>query len=63
MQGSCTAYIMVLEDKQLHTANLGDSGLVVMRDNKVVYNSQPQQQFHSCPFQFYMPDAGQGHLP
>ena len=63
MQGSCTACILVLEGNQLHVANLGDSGFVVVRDNKVVYKSQPQQQFHNCPFQLYMPGAGHGHLP
>ncbi len=40
--GSSTACIIVFnrESNYLHTANLGDSGFVIIRNNKIVHRSQ-----------------------
>ena len=63
MQGSCTVCILVLKGNQLHAANLGDSGFLVVRNEKVVYKSKQQQISFNCPYQLHMPGAGRGQLP
>ena len=63
LQGSCTACILVLEGNQLHVANLGDSGFLVVRNGKVVYKSEPQQVSFNYPYQLHMPGATRGQLP
>jgi protein phosphatase PTC7 len=51
--GSSTACIIVFhrESQSLHTANLGDSGFVIIRNNKIVHRSQEQQHYFNSPFQ------------
>ncbi|CAF3307746.1 unnamed protein product [Rotaria socialis] len=51
--GSSTACIVALhnEERILHTANLGDSGFVVIRRNTIVHRSQEQQHYFNSPFQ------------
>ncbi|CAF1088207.1 unnamed protein product [Rotaria sordida] len=51
--GSSTACIVALhnEERILHTANLGDSGFVVIRKNTIVHRSQEQQHYFNSPFQ------------
>lgn len=51
--GSSTACIVALhkEKRILHTANLGDSGFVVIRKNAIVHRSQEQQHYFNSPFQ------------
>lgn len=51
--GSSTACILVFnrESRLIHTANLGDSGFVVVRDNKIVHRSQEQCHYFNAPFQ------------
>jgi serine/threonine protein phosphatase PrpC len=51
--GSSTACIVALhkEKRILHTANLGDSGFVVIRSNSIVHRSQEQQHYFNSPFQ------------
>ena len=51
--GSSTACIILFhhDTNLLHTANLGDSGFVVIRDNKVIHKSQEQQHYFNSPFQ------------
>lgn len=39
------------EKRILHTANLGDSGFVVIRKNAIVHRSQEQQHYFNSPFQ------------
>lgn len=39
------------EKSILHTANLGDSGFVVIRKNAIVHRSQEQQHYFNSPFQ------------
>jgi len=51
--GSSTACIIVFnrESNYLHTANLGDSGFVIVRNNKIVHRSREQQHYFNSPFQ------------
>lgn len=51
--GSSTACIIVFnrESNCLHSANLGDSGFVVIRHNKIVHRSQEQTHYFNSPFQ------------
>lgn len=51
VQGSSTACILALEGDTLHAANLGDSGFMVVRRNKVMYKSRSQQHQFNYPFQ------------
>ena len=50
-QGSSTACILALEGATLHAANLGDSGFMVVRRNKVMFKSRSQQHQFNYPFQ------------
>ena len=51
--GSSTACIVALHHEKsiLHTANLGDSGFVIIRKNAIVHRSQEQQHYFNSPFQ------------
>ncbi|CAF0752797.1 unnamed protein product [Didymodactylos carnosus] len=51
--GSSTACIVALHKEKsiLHTANLGDSGFVIIRKNQIVHRSQEQQHYFNSPFQ------------
>ena len=51
--GSSTACIIVFhrESSYLHSANLGDSGFVIVRDSKIIHRSQEQQHYFNSPFQ------------
>lgn len=51
--GSSTACIIVFhrESSLLHSANLGDSGFVIIRNNKIVHRSQEQRHYFNSPFQ------------
>ncbi|KAL3857154.1 hypothetical protein ACJMK2_011849 [Sinanodonta woodiana] len=51
--GSSTACIVALhkEERTIYTANLGDSGFLVIRDGEVVHRSQEQQHYFNTPFQ------------
>ncbi|KAH8417062.1 hypothetical protein KR222_002489, partial [Zaprionus bogoriensis] len=55
--GSSTACLVALNrsDCTLHTANLGDSGFLVLRDNRVVLKSDEQQHEFNTPFQLSVP--------
>lgn len=61
--GSSTACIIVFnrESNYLHTANLGDSGFVVVRENKIVHRSREQQHYFNSPFQMaILPNMSSG---
>lgn len=45
------------EDLKLYTANIGDSGFMVVRDGEVIHRSQEQQHFFNTPFQLSLPPA------
>eukprot|EP00062_Callorhinchus_milii_P026957 gi/632989689/ref/XP_007883781.1/ PREDICTED: protein phosphatase PTC7 homolog [Callorhinchus milii] len=51
--GSSTACLVVLDRQrgQLHTANLGDSGFLVVRGGRIIHRSQEQQHYFNTPFQ------------
>ena len=59
--GSSTACIMVLDKKSqmLHSANLGDSGFLVIRHGSVVHQSSEQQHYFNTPYQLAIPPPGQ----
>jgi len=55
--GSSTACVMVLShaDRVLRTANIGDSGFLVVRAGEVVHRSREQQHSFNTPFQLSLP--------
>ena len=52
---------MVLDKKSqmLHSANLGDSGFLVIRRGSVVHQSSEQQHYFNTPYQLAIPPPGQ----
>ncbi|CAG9460958.1 unnamed protein product [Pedinophyceae sp. YPF-701] len=50
--GSTTACIAELQGDVLVCANVGDSGMIVARNGRVVQRTTPQQHFFDCPLQF-----------
>lgn len=52
-RGAATAIVAVLDGERavLQVANLGDSGLRVVRKGDVIFRTQPLQHFFDCPFQ------------
>lgn len=57
--GSSTACLLTLDRKNcmLHSANLGDSGFMVLRDKKIVYKSEEQQHGFNTPYQLALPPS------
>ncbi|CAG5122817.1 unnamed protein product [Candidula unifasciata] len=51
--GSSTACIVSLhrEERTIYSANLGDSGFLVIRDGEVVHRSTEQQHYFNTPYQ------------
>lgn len=61
--GSSTACIVSLhrEERTIYTANLGDSGFLIIRDGEVVHRSLEQQHYFNTPFQLAVaPPSQQG---
>lgn len=58
--GSSTACIVVLnrETSMVYTANIGDSGFVIVRHGEVVHRSEEQQHYFNTPFQLSLPPPG-----
>ncbi|KAK4294715.1 hypothetical protein Pmani_032680 [Petrolisthes manimaculis] len=58
--GSSTACVVVLQGDMghLYSANIGDSGFVVVRNGSVVHRSQEQQHYFNTPFQLSLPPPG-----
>lgn len=58
--GSSTACVVVLQGDagQLYSANIGDSGFLVVRNGSVVHRSQEQQHYFNTPFQLSLPPPG-----
>jgi protein phosphatase PTC7 len=50
-KGASTACIAMLKDNILHYINVGDSGFMIFRANKLAYQSPIQQHYFNCPFQ------------
>lgn len=51
IQGSSTACVLVLKGKTLLTNNVGDSGFMIIRDNKIFYRFKEQLHSFNYPFQ------------
>jgi protein phosphatase PTC7 len=51
VRGSSTACILALEGDHLHSANLGDSGFLIVRNGEVVFQSPQQQHHFNFPYQ------------
>ena len=51
--GSSTACVCVFnrESRHLHSANLGDSGFVVIRNNKIVHRSRETLHYFNAPYE------------
>lgn len=51
--GSATACVLLFDytTENLLSANLGDSGFVVIRNKKIVHRSVEQQHYFNCPYQ------------
>lgn len=58
--GSSTACVIILnkENSTLYTANIGDSGFMVVRQGKVIHRSEEQQHYFNTPFQLSLPPPG-----
>ncbi|XP_058062310.1 protein phosphatase PTC7 homolog [Anopheles bellator] len=58
--GSSTACIVVFnrEDSSIYTANIGDSGFIIVRKGEIVHRSEEQQHYFNTPFQLSLPPAG-----
>eukprot|EP00095_Tigriopus_kingsejongensis_P002543 maker-scaffold344_size201325-snap-gene-1.25 protein:Tk02543 transcript:maker-scaffold344_size201325-snap-gene-1.25-mRNA-1 annotation:"phosphatase ptc7 homolog" len=59
IMGSSTACVCMLShaDRKLYTANIGDSGFLVVRRGEVVQRSQEQQHSFNTPFQLSLPPS------
>ncbi|CAG9824665.1 unnamed protein product [Phaedon cochleariae] len=59
-QRSSTACVVLLnaETCHLYTANIGDSGFMVVRRGEVVRRSEEQQHYFNTPFQLSLPPPG-----
>ena len=51
VQGSSTACVVLLRETDLHIANLGDSGLALLRGGQLLFKSPPQQHQFNFPYQ------------
>lgn len=63
--GSSTACVVVLNraDCTMYTANIGDSGFMVLRQGRVVHRSEEQQHYFNTPFQLSLaPPDQSGHV-
>nr|CAH7744820.1 unnamed protein product [Callosobruchus chinensis] len=58
--GSSTACVVILnkENSTLYTANIGDSGYMVVRRGRIVRRSEEQQHYFNTPFQLSLPPPG-----
>uniref|UniRef100_A0A0N4ZV92 Protein phosphatase n=1 Tax=Parastrongyloides trichosuri TaxID=131310 RepID=A0A0N4ZV92_PARTI len=53
--GSSTACILIIHDNILYSANLGDSGFLVWRNDEVIYKSKEQVHYFNAPYQLCSP--------
>lgn len=60
-KGSSTACIITLTEQNLHAINLGDSGFIVVRDGRTIFESPVQQ--HGFNFTYQLEDSKTGDLP
>ncbi|XP_057428951.1 probable protein phosphatase 2C 26 [Lotus japonicus] len=61
--GSATVIIAMLEKNGvLKIASVGDCGLRIIRDGRVVFSTSPQEHYFDCPFQLSSERVGQTYL-
>lgn len=60
--GSSTACVLVVHQDTLYSANLGDSGYLVIRNGKVAYRSREQTHYFNAPYQLSLLPADAGNL-
>ncbi|KAJ3645640.1 hypothetical protein Zmor_023281 [Zophobas morio] len=58
--GSSTACVVILnrDNNTLYTANIGDSGFMVVRKGRIIRKSEEQQHYFNTPFQLSLPPPG-----
>lgn len=58
--GSSTACILSLDTRtgMLYSANIGDSGYLILRNGEVIQESQPLTHYFNCPYQLSNPPPG-----
>lgn len=52
--------ILNRENSTVYTANIGDSGFIVVREGTIVHRSEEQQHYFNTPFQLSLPPPGHG---
>lgn len=64
LAGSSTACVLILnrENSTVYTANIGDSGFIVVREGRIIHRSEEQQHYFNTPFQLSLPPPGQNVL-
>ncbi|KAJ7964258.1 Protein phosphatase 2C family protein [Quillaja saponaria] len=61
--GSATVIVAMLENNGiLKIANVGDCGLKVIREGRVVFSTSPQEHYFDCPYQLSSEVVGQTYL-
>ncbi|KAL4223120.1 Protein phosphatase PTC7 [Mactra antiquata] len=63
--GGSTACVVALHkaERTIYTANLGDSGFMLIRNGEVVHRSEEQQHYFNTPFQLTVaPPEQEGHV-
>lgn len=59
--GACPATLVTIVERAFASVlNLGDCGTIVVRDNKLLYQSTPQQHSFNCPFQLPVDPPSRG---
>lgn len=60
LPGSSTACVLILnrETSTVYTANIGDSGFMIIRKGEIVHKSDEQQHYFNTPFQLSLPPPG-----
>lgn len=58
--GSSTCVLAILEQDKLHIANVGDSGIRVLRNGKIIFSTQAQEHEFNYPFQLTCMDYLEG---
>ncbi|KAJ3045353.1 hypothetical protein HDV00_010223 [Rhizophlyctis rosea] len=51
LMGSSTAVIAILRDDELRVANLGDCGIMIIRDEEPIFRTEEQQHSFNFPYQ------------
>ncbi|KAM7259468.1 hypothetical protein ACFE04_015209 [Oxalis oulophora] len=61
--GSATVIVAMLErDGTLKIANVGDCGLRVIRQGRIIFSTTPQEHYFDCPYQLSSEAVGQTYL-